>query len=421
MTPPLTAIGADRLAHTLSTTENLLIIQDLDGVCMDLVNDPLTRQIDRGYLYASQAYEGHFFVLTNGEHTGTRGVNRIVEREIGDAETARSQRSYLPGLAAGGVQWQDRDGIVSHPGVSDRELAFLKTVPDRITATLRAYFADRSAALKALNLDPEQIHDAIAAAVLDNIASPTANLNALYHLLNGNTETYAEIQRSMQTLMETLLAEAKQQGLGDSFFIHYAPNLGRDDRGIELVRYATDGDSGTTDFQFMLGGAIKEAGVLALLNRYYRRRTGIAPLGDDFSARTAPRTHEALLALVVDRFDPLQMPTIVGVGDTVTSTVEVVNGQPVARRGGSDRNFLQLVQAIGSQFERENLVVFVDSSQGELKNRQAVTLGYVANQPILISGPGDDRDLDDPLQLDVVLAGGYRQYCEIFAAAARDR
>jgi glucosylglycerol 3-phosphatase len=418
MTSSPTAIGADRLAYTLRTSENLLIIQDLDGVCMDLVNDPLTRQIDRGYLQASQAYEGHFFVLTNGEHTGTRGVNRIVERAIGEAETARSQRSYLPGLAAGGVQWQDRDGIVSHPGVSDRELAFLKTVPDRITATLRAYFADQSSAL---NLDPAQLHDAIAAAVLDNIASPTANLNALYHLLNGDTETYAEIQRSIQTLMETLLAEADQQGLGDSFFVHYAPNLGRDDRGIELVRYATDGDSGTTDFQFMLGGAIKEAGVLALLNRYYRRHTGMAPLGDDFSARTAPRTHEALLALVTDCFDPAQMPTIVGVGDTVTSTIETVNGQPVARRGGSDRNFLQLVQAIGVQFGRENLVVYVDSSQGELKNRQAVTLGHLENQPIRISGPGDDRDLDDPLRLDVVLAEGYRQYCEIFVAAARDR
>jgi glucosylglycerol 3-phosphatase len=225
----------------------------------------------------------------------------------------------------------------------------------------------------------------------------------------------------MQTLMETLLVEAAQQGLGNSFFVHYAPNLGRDDRGIELVRYATDGDSGTTDFQFMLGGAIKEAGVVALLNRYYQRRTGIAPLGHTFSARTAPRTHEALLALVLDHFDPLQMPTIVGVGDTVTSTIDWVDGQPMARRGGSDRNFLQLVQAIGYQCDRENLVVYVDSSHGELKNRKAVVLGSVNHQPSLISGPGDERDTDDPLHLDVVLAGGYQQYCEIFVAAALDR
>jgi hypothetical protein len=39
----------------------------------------------------------------------------------------------------------------------------------------------------------------------------------------------------------------------------------------------------------------------------------------------------------------------------------------------------------------------------------------------LISGPGDERDTDDPLHLDVVLAGGYQQYCEIFVAAALDR
>jgi glucosylglycerol 3-phosphatase len=418
MTSPPTAIGADRLTQTLSTEENLLIIQDLDGVCMELVNDPLTRQIDRRYLEATHAYEGHFFVLTNGEHTGIRGVNRIVDRAMGNAAIARSQRAYLPGLAAGGVQWQDRDGIVSHPGVSDRELAFLKTVPDRITATLQTCLAQRS---DLSELAATQLHGAIAAAVLDNIASPTANLNAIYHLLEGNVALYVDVQRAMQTLMETLLVEAAQQGLGDSFFVHYAPNLGRDDRGIELVRYATDGDSGTTDFQFMLGGAIKEAGVVALLNRYYQRRTGIAPLGHTFSARTAPRTHEALLALVLDHFDPLQMPTIVGVGDTVTSTIDWVDGQPMARRGGSDRNFLQLVQAIGYQCDRENLVVYVDSSHGELKNRKAVVLGSVNHQPSLISGPGDERDTDDPLHLDVVLAGGYQQYCEIFVAAALDR
>ncbi|TAF54646.1 MAG: hypothetical protein EAZ61_05425 [Oscillatoriales cyanobacterium] len=171
----------------------------------------------------------------------------------------------------------------------------------------------------------------------------------------------------------------------------------------------------------MLGGAIKEAGVLALLNRYYHRHTGIAPLGPDFSVRSAPRTQDALLALAMDHFDPEQMPTIVGVGDTVTSPIDWLEGQPVARRGGSDHNFLQLVQAIGYQYRRENRVVYVDSSQGELSNRKAVLLGFANHQPVLISDPGDERDLDDPLHLDGVLAGGYQQYCEILVAAALDR
>jgi len=415
MTSRPTAIAADRLYRTLATTKNLLIVQDLDGVCMGLVNDPLTRQIDPAYLEASRAYDGHFFVLTNGEHTGARGVNRIVERAVGGADAAKSQRSYLPGLAAGGVQWQERDGVVSHPGVSDRELAFLKEVPARITATLEQFFAAKGTAIDA------KLREAIDSAVLDNVASPTANLNALYHFLNADTTLYREIQRTMQDLMETLLEEAAAQDLADSFFVHYAPNLGRDDRGIELVRTASDGDSGTTDFQFMLGGAIKEAGVVALLNRYYRRRTGTAPLGDEFSARTAPKTHDELLQLVRDRFDPTQMPTIVGVGDTVTSTVEVVDGEPIARRGGSDRNFLQLVQAIGQSFDRENLVVYVDSSGGELKNRKAVVLAFEGDRAVMRSGPGDDRDTTDPLHLDIVLAGGHPQYCEIYQSAASER
>ena len=415
MTALPTAIDADLLHRTLAKTENLLIVQDLDGVCMGLVNDPLTRQIDPAYLEASRAYDGHFFVLTNGEHTGTRGVNRIVERAVGGEKAAKSQRSYLPGLAAGGVQWQERDGVVSHPGVSDRELAFLKEVPVRITETLEKFFAAKGTDIDA------GLREAIDSAVLDNIASPTANLNALYRFLNADTALYSEIQQAMQTLMETLLTEAAAQDLADSFFIHYAPNLGRDDRGIELVRHATDGDSGTTDFQFMLGGAIKEAGVVALLNRHYRSRTGTAPLGDEFSARTAPKTHDALLALVCDRFDPAHMPTIVGVGDPVTSTVEIVDGGPIARRGGSDRNFLQLVQAIGQAFDRDNLVVYVDSSGGELKNRKAVELGYEGDRVVMLASPGDDRDTDDPLHLDVVLAGGHPQYCEIYQAAAGDR
>ncbi|MEM8545856.1 MAG: glucosylglycerol 3-phosphatase, partial [Cyanobacteria bacterium P01_H01_bin.119] len=107
----------DSLVDVLANTDNLLIIQDLDGVCMGLVNDPLNRVIETDYVAAVRSLEGHFYVLTNGEHIGQRGVNSIVERAFGDGEQVKAEGLYLPGLAAGGVQWQDRFGQVSHPGV----------------------------------------------------------------------------------------------------------------------------------------------------------------------------------------------------------------------------------------------------------------------------------------------------------------
>ena len=112
----------------LINTKNLLIIQDLDGVCMGLVKNPLNRVIDYDYVKATQKLAGHFFVLTNGEHIGTFGVNGIIDKSASKAGI--EQPSYLPGLAAGGVQWQDNNGNVNYPGVSDTELAFLKQIPD---------------------------------------------------------------------------------------------------------------------------------------------------------------------------------------------------------------------------------------------------------------------------------------------------
>ena len=59
------SLDHQRWIEQLATTENLLIIQDLDGVCMGLVNDPLTRRIDLAYVQATAAFDGHFYVLTN--------------------------------------------------------------------------------------------------------------------------------------------------------------------------------------------------------------------------------------------------------------------------------------------------------------------------------------------------------------------
>ncbi len=413
--PPL-SLNTARLTEILAETENLLIVQDLDGVCMGLVKDPLTRTIDLDYVRATRQFDGHFYVLTNGEHVGKRGVNGIIERAAGDSAAILAETGYLPGLAAGGVQWQDRDGQVSHPGVSAAELQFLEAVPERIQARLQQFCQEHPEALPV-----EEVETAIAASVLDNVASPSANLNTFYERLGDRLSLYQALQQTMQALMAELLQDAQSRGLGDSFFVHYAPNWGRDAQGLERLKPATAGDSGTTDFQFMLRGAIKEAGVLALLNRYYGRRTGQFPLGEEFSVRAAPREQSALLKLVADHFDPAQMPVLVGVGDTVTSQVVDTEQGPEARRGGSDRNFLELIQAIDSIFERGNLVVYIDSSGGEVKNRRPIQVVAENGQQRAIAGPGDPRDQDDPLVLDIVVPGGHRQYIDLFCAAAQRR
>ncbi|MEM1427619.1 MAG: glucosylglycerol 3-phosphatase, partial [Cyanobacteria bacterium P01_H01_bin.130] len=259
---PAYSLAYDRLIKYLSDEQDLLIIQDLDGVCMGLVRDPLDRTLDSQYIEAVQDLAGHFFVLTNGEHEGTRGVNRIVEAAIADPGATHR---YLPGLAAGGVQWQGSDGKVTHPGVSQQELDFLAQVPTIFGEQLTQFFDDVPGLFAGKTLAR-----LVQAAVLDNMASPTANLNEFYHYLRDcdRLETYRSLQQAMRDCCGQLLVKAERQGLADTFFVHYAPNDGRDKHGQERLRLARSSDSGTTDFQFMLQGAIKEAGVVALLNRY---------------------------------------------------------------------------------------------------------------------------------------------------------
>ena len=414
--PPL-SLNTSKLADFLGNTENLLIVQDLDGVCMGLVKDPLERQIDPDYVVSARFFDRHFYVLTNGEHVGVRGVNAIVEKAFTEGDRASEEGLYLPGLAAGGVQWQDRFGHLDHPGVTQAELSFLAAVPQRIRTCLQQFIEAHPGVLAAATAE-----SCLHSCVLDNLASPTANLNAFHEALGDRPDLYRQLQQRMLDLMNELLDEAISGGLGESFFLHMAPNLGRDAAGKELVRWANDRDSGTTDFQFMLRGAVKEAGVLVLLNRYYHQRTGRFPLGEGFNAREAPHDREALLDLVMDNFDPAAMPVVVGVGDTVNSSVVQEGGQTVVRRGGSDRNFLQLVQDIGRKFETGNVVAYIDSSGGELKNRRAVKVDRSHPEPAVASeGPGDPLDEAEPLRLDVVFAGGHREYISVFCSAARQR
>ncbi|KFF48419.1 glucosylglycerolphosphate phosphatase [Gammaproteobacteria bacterium MFB021] len=404
------------LGQALAASADLLIIQDLDGVCMGLVDDPLTRHLPRRYVEAAGELAGHFFVLTNGEHVGARGVNALVEAQFDDPAEARRRGCYLPGLAAGGVQWQDRFGRVSHPGVSAAELDFLASFADAAETFLDHCLAGPPFALDAATRAP-----LIAVAVLDNLASPTLNLNVFRRHWQATPEPYWRLQEAVVDFMQARLAAAAAAGLEDAFFIHYAPNAGRDDSGQERPRLGTA--EGTTDFQLMLRGAVKEGGVLAILNRYYQARTGVAPLGETFDARQAPREPQALLALAREHFDPALMPTIVGVGDTLTS-VSASESEP-PQRGGSDRGFLTLVQQLGHAFARPNRVMFVDSSGGEVARARvdAERLARHAHDLSVSPWPAlaGISDPDDPLSLDVIFAGGHAEYVDFFCELARQR
>ncbi|WP_288730134.1 glucosylglycerol 3-phosphatase [uncultured Pseudoxanthomonas sp.] len=404
------------LLDSLAATPDLLLIQDLDGVCMGLVHDPLTRTLEREYLEAAARLGDAFAVLTNGEHIGARGVNAIVDRVFGAPGHAAAHGAYLPGLAAGGVQLQDRFGTLSHPGVSDAELAFLQGVPTRMTRWLSTLLLGAP-----YHLEPHRVATLAATCVLDNPASPTLNLNALHHALAEQPTLYAQLQRQAADFMQALLREAQAEGLDGAFFVHYAPNLGRDDAGAERLKPAAEGDAGTTDFQFMLEGAVKEAGVLVLLNHHVHARTGRWPLGADFNARQAPRTLEAQVALARAQIAPADMPRLVGVGDTVTSVAH--DGAQL--RGGSDRGFLSLVQRLGEAFGTDNRVLFVDSSAGEVRRagldmaRLSAGAGDVGFDPR--TAALGITDADDPLRLDVVFPGGHAQYVEFFCALAQRR
>ena len=390
----------DSLQKELIDSPNFLIVQDLDGVCMPLVKDPLTRSLAAKYVHAAALLRGNFCVLTNGEHEGHRGVNRLVEQALGDRSIARNQGLYLPGLAAGGVQLQDEFGHLTHPGVSDAEMSFLASVPERMNALMEALLPSVMPDLADQDLKAE-----IKQAILDTQVSPTINLNSLFSRIPNDVSGQRALQSMLEALMQQLMEMAVAEGLHESFFLHVAPNLGRDSSGSERLKPSTPGDVGSTDIQFMLRGAIKEAGLLVLINRHVSARTGIPPLGEDFNVRTAPQDLESLLALCKDRIPLEQMPQLVGVGDTVTST-ESASGDGWLR-GGSDRGFLTLLQELGRSFQRPNRVVIVDSSGGEI-DRPSLADDSLAG----ISDP------EDPLQFDVCIPGGPDQYVDWFVDLA---
>ncbi|MBB85873.1 glucosylglycerol 3-phosphatase [Abyssibacter sp.] len=416
---PQYSLDATWFLEELAASDTLLIIQDLDGVCMGLVRDPLTRQLERRYIDAARRLDGAFYVLTNGEHIGRRGVNQLIHGALASETLAAEQGLYLPGLAAGGVQLQDRFGAVSHPGVSDAELAFLRAVPDQAEQFLIEMLTQAPFAL------PTDEAVALASTcVLDNPASPTVNLNPVHHRFVDTPDRYLHAQRRTAELIDRLLTTAAERGLADSFFVHYAPNLGRDACGDELVKFADGDNAGTTDFQFMLKGAIKEVGVLVILNHYAHRLTGHWPLGEGFNARDAPQDHDQLLALAQERFDPAWMPRMVGVGDTVTAYPQADGKQTRYQRGGSDRGFLTLVQALGERFGTDNAVVYVDSSAGEVRRPGVDAAGLQqahGDRAVAVAAMRGISDPEDPLRPNLILPGGHTQYIDWFCALAAQR
>ena len=393
----------DQLQQQLVDIDDLLIVQDLDGVCMQLVRDPLTRRLDRSYVESAARLQGAFAVLTNGEHEGHRGVNRLVERALGPSHSPVQEGLYLPGLAAGGVQLQDRFGTLSHPGVSSAEMDFLAAAPARMEQLLLEKLPEHLP-----DLPQSQLKALAQSAVLDTQVSPTINLNGAFALLPGAVDAQRGLQLMLEQLMNQLASEAEIQGLEGSFFLHVAPNLGRAADGSERIKPSAPGDVGTTDIQFMLTGSLKEAGLLVLLNQHIARRWGEAPFGESFNVRTAPHDHDGLLALVKRGVPRERMPLLVGVGDTVTST-RAEDGSSWMR-GGSDRGFLQLLQDLGRWCGQPNRVVLVDSSHGEI------------DRPSL----ADDRlegisDPDDPLHVDALMPEGPAQYIRWFTQLAKQR
>jgi glucosylglycerol 3-phosphatase len=393
----------EELCARLLHGRDWLIVQDLDGVCMPLVRDPLTRTIDPSYVEAAARLDHRFRVLTNGEHIGRRGVNGIVERACGGADAVRQRRLYLPGLAAGGVQHQGRAGDVTHPGVDERELAFLAEVPQLAGAFLETL----------LRRPPFRVPDAerpdlIAATILANHVSPTLNINSLHRRFSGDWSLTRTLQEQLQGWMEDRLEAARRSGLSDAFFVHLAPNLGQED-GRERLKPASEQGVGTTDFQFMLRGAVKEAGLLVLLNRHVHRRTGHAPLGAGFNVREAPADRAGLVALARKHFDHQWMPRLIGVGDTVTSERRSIDGHDKQLRGGSDRGFLTLVQELGRVFGTANEVLLVDSSDGEV------------HRPSLRENPSllGISDPEDPLRLTATFPGGHLEYIRFFTDLSR--
>ena len=379
--------------------QSFLIVQDLDGVCIPLVQDPLQREIDKEYVKDVSRLREKFAVLTCGEHEGRRGVNRLVEKALNSKTTAKENGFYLPGLAACGVEFQDKFSNLSHPGLKDEEINFLAEVPkmmrSMLTIELKKFLP---------NLSNEKRNKLIDVAVCDTRFTPTLNFNEIFTYVKNDFQKVKDLQLIMEKIMNDLLEVSKSFGLDNSFYLHLMPNLGTRD-GREIMKYSTQNEFGTTDIQFIIKGAIKEAGLLLLLNKYIANKTGVYPFGENFNVRNAPKTHNKLINLCKDKIPSDQMPLLIGVGDTVTSVKD--NKGNSWLRGGSDRGFLTLIQRLGESYKKDNQVVFVNSC-----NDQVLRPRINGTDMEGVSDPNDD------LNFNMIINDGPKEYIEWFKQLA---
>jgi len=379
--------------------QNILIVQDLDGVCIPLVQDPLKREINKEYVKDVSRLKDNFAVLTCGEHEGRRGVNRLVEKALNSKTLAKENGLYLPGLAACGVELQDRFSNLSHPGLKDNEINFLSEVP-KIMRSMLTYELKKFLP----NLSNDFRNKLIDVAVCDTRFTPTLNFNEIFNNVKNDFEKVKDLQLIMEKIMNNLLEESKNNGLDNSFYLHLMPNLGIRD-GKEIMKYSTQKEFGTTDIQFIIKGAIKEAGLLLLLNKYIENKTGIYPFGENFNVRNAPSTHNKLIELCRDKIPNDQMPLLIGIGDTVTSVKS--NKDNSWLRGGSDRGFLTLIQRLGESYKKDNQVIFVNSC-----NNQVLRPRVTGTDMTGISDPNDD------LKFNMIINDGPTEYIEWFKQLA---
>ena len=385
----------EEVIDTIINEKNILIVQDLDGVCIPLVQDPLKREINKEYVKDVSRLREKFAVLTCGEHEGRRGVNRLVEKALNSKTIAKENGFYLPGLAACGVEFQDRFSNLSHPGINDNEIVFLEKVPkmmrSMLTIELKKFLP---------NLSNELRDNFIDVAVCDTRFTPTLNFNEIFSYVKNDFKKVKDLQLIMEKIMNILLEESKKFGLNNSFYLHLMPNLGIRD-GKEIMKYSTQNEFGTTDIQFIIKGAIKEAGLLLLLNKYIANKTGDYPFGENFNVRNAPKTHNKLIELCRDRIPSDQMPLLIGVGDTVTSLKN--NKDNSWLRGGSDRGFLTLIQRLGESYKKKNQVVFVNSCNDQVSRPRINGTDMTG-----ISDPNDD------LKFNLIINDGPKEYIEWF-------
>ena len=390
------------LQKKLITTRNILFIQDIDGVCIPLVKDPMSRKLESKYIYAAKALEEEFFVLTCGEHEGPRGVNRIIERSLNNIINPKEKGLYLRGLAACGVEYQDNNGKISFEGISKTELDFLSKVPElmrpKFELIVKRIFP---------NLDQEDINFHASKSICKTRFSPTINFNSLFDLVEKDSDKRKLIQESFQRMMNEIIYKAECEGLINSFFLHISPNLGNKN-GNEIIKFSNENDIGSTDIQFLIKGAVKDSGVLFLLNKFIADKTGKAPFGSNFNFRNVPKSIKEKLALCKKNIRYEDMPIIIGVGDTVTSYKN--NKDRNFSRGGSDRNFLELIQMLGEEFGIKNKIIFVDSSSGE-----------VYRPSTKISGLRGISDDEDKLRFDLIFQNGPREYIDWFVEMANKR